>query len=85
MDSDDRHGPTRAAGHDRDARTVEITMAVLLAGVSFGAVLVVVHASGGRVHGTSSLLTVVAALAVAAGYLWQQRRIRCRLSRNRTR
>jgi hypothetical protein len=68
-----RWQPTDA---NRDGRTVEITIAVLLAGLTFGAVVFVAHAVGGHGHGMASVVAMVAAVVVAAIYLWRPRRVR---------
>ena len=66
---------------DPDARTVEITIAVLLAAGIFAAVVLVVHAFGGHAHGIGSIVAMLAAVVVAAAYLWYQRRVRRRLAK----
>jgi drug/metabolite transporter (DMT)-like permease len=73
-----RWPPTR---EDRDARTVEITIAVLLAAGIFGAVVFVGHAFGGQAQHIGSFVAVLAAVAVAVAYLWCQRRLRRRPSK----
>jgi hypothetical protein len=67
-----RWQPTTAS---RDGRTLQITIAVLVAGLTFGAVVLVAHAVGGHVHGMPSVVAMVTAVVVAAIYLWRPRRV----------
>ena len=68
------HGPTA----DRDVRIVDITIAVALAGLIFGAVQLVTRLFGGHDRTVISPVAMVAAAGVAMLYLWHQRRVRNR-------